>query len=139
MTEDPIFLTVEQILAIHDRVITEFGGDPTVRDHGLLESATMMPAARYAGRLLHPDLPAMAAAYLFHVCRNHAFADGNKRTALTAAEVFLLLNDQQLTAASRDVEHLALGVADGSLTKQQAMTFFRKHVRARGRTRRANG
>jgi len=139
MTEDPVFLTVEQILAIHDRVITEFGGDRAVRDHGLLESATMMPAARYAGRLLHPDLPAMDAAYLFHVCRNHAFADGNKRTALTAAEVFLLLNDQQLTAASRDVEQLVLGVADGSFTKQQAMTFFRKHVRARGRTRRGNG
>ena len=136
MTEDPIFLTVEDVLVVHTRVIEEFGGDPAVLDHGLLESATMMPAARYAGQLLHPDLPTMAAAYLFHLCRNHPFGDGNKRTALTAAEVFLLLNDQQLTAGSRDVERLVLGVADGSFTKQQAMTFFRKHVRARGMTRR---
>ena len=136
MSEDPTFLTVDQVLIIHDRVISDFGGDPAVRDHGLLESATMMPAARYAGRLLHPNIPAMAAAYLFHLCWNHPFADGNKRTALTAAEVFLLLNDHQLTAGSRDVERLVLGVADGSFTKQQAMTFFRKHVRARGMTRR---
>jgi len=136
MTEEPVFLTVEDILVIHTRVIDEFGGDPAVLDHGLLESATMMPAARYAGKLLHPDLPAMAAAYLFHLCRNHAFADGNKRTALTAAEVFLLLNDHKLTAASRDVERLVLGMADGGIAKHQAMTFFRKHVRARGTTRR---
>jgi len=128
MTEEPIFLTVEHILAIHDRVIEEFGGDPTVRDRGLLESAVMMPAARYAGKFLHPDLSAMAAAYLFHLCRNHPFTDGNKRTALTAAEVFLLLNDHQLKAANREVERLVLGIAEGRLSKDEVTAFLHKHV-----------
>ncbi len=133
MTEDPIFLTVAHVLAIHARVIEEFGGDAALLDRGLLESAAAMPAARFAGKLLHPDLPAMAAAYLFHLCQNHPFADGNKRTALAAAEVFLLLNGHQLKAANRDVERLVLGVAAGKLTKDDLTAFFQEHVVKAGR------
>lgn len=128
MTEEPIFLTVEQVLAIHDRVIAEFGGDAALLDRGLLESAVAMPAARYAGAFLHPDLPTMASAYLFHLCRNHPFADGNKRTALTSAEVFLLLNDHHLKATNRDIERLVLGIAEGRLSKDDATAFLRKHI-----------
>jgi death-on-curing protein len=128
MTEEPIFLTVEQVLAIHDRVIAEFGGDAALLDRGLLESAVAMPAARYAGAFLHPDLPTMASAYLFHLCRNHPFADGNKRTGLTSAEVFLLLNDHQLKATNRDIERLVLGIAEGRLSKDDATAFLRKHI-----------
>lgn len=128
MTEEPIFLTVGQVLAIHDRVIGEFGGDAAILDRGLLESAVAMPAARYGGAFLHPDLPTMASAYLFHLCRNHPFADGNKRTALTSAEVFLILNDHRLKATNRDVERLVLGIAEGRLSKDDATAFLRKHV-----------
>jgi len=128
MTEGPVFLTVEQVLAIHARVIEEFGGEPTLLDRGMLESAVAMPAARYSGRFLHPDLTAMAAAYLFHLCRNHPFADGNKRTALVSAEVFLMLNECQLKAANRDVERLVLGIAEGIVSKDDATAFLRKHV-----------
>jgi death-on-curing protein len=135
MTEEPVFLTVEHVLATHERVVSEFGGDLTVRDYGLLESAVMMPAARYGGELLHPDLPAMAAAYLFHLCRNHPFADGNKRTALAAAEVFLLLNNHQLTATSREVERLVLRIARGDLPKDEVTAFFRRHLGVPSRPR----
>ncbi len=128
MTDTPAFLTIDHILAIHRRVIAEFGGDPTVRDAGLLESAVMLPAAQFGGRFLHDGIPAMAAAYLFHVCRNHPFVDGNKRTALAAAEVFLLLNRHTLGAADDDLEALTLGVAAGNHSKEEVTAFFRRHA-----------
>ncbi len=130
MSADPVFLSVEQVLAIHQRVIEEFGGEPAILDDGLLESAAMMPAAQYAGKFLHKGLPAMAAAYLFHLCRNHPFMDGNKRTALAAAEVFLLLNNHQLRATNRELEQLTLGVAEGKLSKEDVTAFLRRHVAA---------
>jgi death-on-curing protein len=128
MTKRPTFLTVEQVLAIHRRVIEEFGGDAAVMDDGLLESAVMMAAAQYAGEFLHPDIPAMAAAYLFHLCRNHAFVDGNKRTALAAAEVFLLLNGWRLDATNRQLEQLTLRLAEGTLGKDEVTAFFRRRA-----------
>jgi death-on-curing protein len=128
MTGEPAFLTVEQVLAIHDRVIAEFGGGPALLNRGLLESAVAMPAARYSGAFLHPDLPSMASAYLFHLCRNHPFADGNKRTALTSAEVFLVLNGHRLKATNRALERLVLGIPEGRLSKDDASAFFRQHV-----------
>ncbi len=70
----------------------------------------------------------MAAAYLFHVCKNHAFVDGNKRAALAAADMFVRLNGAKLKASDRELETLTLGVANGSLSKEQAIDFFEKHV-----------
>ena len=123
------FLTVEQVLAIHGLMIEEFGGAPEVRDHGLLESAVCMPQAKFGGRYLHKGLPAMAAAYFFHLCKNHPFIDGNKRTALTAAEVFIELNKRRLAATNEQLEKLTLGVADSSIDKETITKFFKKHVR----------
>ena len=128
MTEGPTFLSVEHVRTIHRRVIGEFGGDPAVLDEALLESAVMMPAAQYAGGFLHPDIPAMAAAYLFHICQNHPFADGNKRAALVAAEIFLQLDSWQLKVTNRELERLTLGVAEGRLTKGNVTAFFRAHA-----------
>ena len=99
MSSGPFFLSIQQVLAIHRRVVEEFGGDPGIRDAGLLESAVAMPAAQVAGEFLHEDLFAMAAAYLFHLCKNHPFLDGNKRTALSSALVFLVLNETELDAS----------------------------------------
>jgi len=128
MSAPPAFLTVEHVLAIHARLVEDFGGDSTVLDVGLLESAVMMPSASYGGEFLHTDLPAMAAAYLFHLCKNHPFLDGNKRTALTAAEVFLVLNDRRLEATNRELEQLTFGVAQGELSKDDVIAFFRERV-----------
>ncbi len=128
MIETPAFLTTDHVLAIHRRVIADFGGDPNLRDPGLLESAVMLPAAQFGGRYLHDGIPTMAAAYLFHVCRNHPFLDGNKRTALAAAEVFLLLNAHTLDATNRDLESLTLGVAAGIRSKEEVTVFFRQHA-----------
>ena len=128
MSRTVIFLTVDQLIAIHARMIDEFGGEGGVRDRGLLESAAAMPAARFGGQYLHRGIPAKAAAYFFHLSRNHPFLDGNKRTAVVAAEVFLRLNGFALSATNDEVERLALGVADSTLSKDQAVKFFRAHA-----------
>lgn len=128
MSAPVIFLDLGQVLAVHRRMVDEFGGDTGLRDRGLLESALAMPAARMAGRYLHRGLPSMAAAYLFHLCRNHAFIDGNKRTALAAAELFLLLNDRTLSATNDELYALTMGLAAGTISKAETTRFFRKHV-----------
>ena len=128
MTHDPVFLTVIEVLAIHRRIIDEFGGDPSLRDRGLLESAVAMPRAVFGGAFLHDGLAAMAAAYHFHLCRNHPFVDGNKRVALAAAEVFLLVNGARLEADNDAVEQLTFGVAGGRVGKDEVVAFFRVHV-----------
>jgi death on curing protein len=74
------WLTVEKVLAIHDRSLLESGGDPGVRDQGLLESAVAQPRARFGGKNLYPDIAAKAAALAFSLVRNHPFVDGNKDT-----------------------------------------------------------
>jgi death on curing protein len=96
VSEPPLFLAKHTVLEIHDQQIAEHGGDPALRDEGLLESALAQPQAGFGGQYLHEDLFAMAAAYLFHLANNHPFADGNKRTALGAAVLFLAANGYEL-------------------------------------------
>ena len=127
---EPEFLTVAQVLAVHLRVIEEFGGDAAVLDEGLLESAVLMPAAQFKGAFLYSDLPAMAAAYLFHICKNHVFADGNKRTALAATALFLAANGQQFRASNRELVQLTLRVAEGKLSKEDLVELLRSRLGA---------
>jgi death on curing protein len=113
------FLGIEQVLEIHREMIERYGGDPGVRDVGLIESAVMMPRQTFGGLLLHPTLGAMAAAYLFHLCGNHGFVDGNKRTALATALVFLDANGHRIELSREDLEHMTLDLAAGNLDKDQ--------------------
>lgn len=113
---------------IHRRVIEEFGGDPGLRDRGLLEAAVAMPQATFSGVDLHPSLPEKAAAYHFHLCADHAFIDGNKRVAVAAAELFLLINGNELIASDGEVEALTMGVAGGQISKEQVIEFFVEFV-----------
>ena len=135
MKASPVFLAVEHVLAIHRRMAEEFGGDPEVRDSGLLGSAVMLPAATFGGEFLHDCLPAMAAAYLFHLCKNRPFVDGNRRTALVASEVFLDVNGWGLSATNRELLHLTLRVAAGECSKADVTAFFRRHAVAERRER----
>jgi death-on-curing protein len=122
------FLAVEDVLEVHRRVIEEFGGDLGLRDRGLLESAIAMPRSTFGGQELHADLAEKGAAYFFHLCANHPFVDGNKRVAVAAAELFLLINQHELVAEDESVEELAMGTADGSVSKAQVVELFRAHV-----------
>ena len=90
---DPVFLSLDEVLEIHEQQIELYRGSHGIRDSGGLESAVATPQATFGGEFLHRSLPAMAAAYLFHLCQNHPFLDGNKRAGANAAITFLLMND----------------------------------------------
>jgi death on curing protein len=89
---EPEFFSLDDVLLIHDEQLAAYGGIHGIRDKGLLESAVMMPQASFGGEYLHKDLFEMAAAYAFHIAENQRFLDGNKRTALVSALVFLDIN-----------------------------------------------
>lgn len=105
------YLTPEQILFIHSRLVAETGGSHGVRDLGLLESAVARPQTTFEGRELYPDLFTKAAALMDSLINNHPFLDGNKRTGITAAGLFLRLNGQKLSAAPEDLEACTLRMA----------------------------
>jgi len=129
MTGSIVFLSVEAVFEIHRRVIKEFGGDMGLRDRGLLESAVAMPQSTFGGKDLHSSLSEKAAAYHFHLCANHPFVDENKRVAVAAAEVFLLINGLELKANDSEIEAITMGVASGEVSKGQVIKFFRKYVK----------
>jgi death-on-curing protein len=122
------YLTVSDVMVIHQRMISEFGGDPGLRDRGLLESAVSMPRATFGGVQLHENISDMAAAYHFHLCKNHPFIDGNKRVAVAVAEILLLINGNELVASDQELEQLTMDVASGVLSKDEVLAFFAKHV-----------
>jgi death on curing protein len=124
----PTFLTLDEVLEIHQDQIARYGGSAGIRDLGLLQSALAQPQATFAGQFLHADLFEMAAAYLFHVTQNHPFIDGNKRVGAVAAIVFLLLNDQDIAATNAELETLVLSVAQGQTSKPQIAQFMRDHA-----------
>ena len=129
-TEMPEFLDIEDVLELHALQLARYGGAEGVRDQGLLESAVAQPRATFGGELVHNDLFIMAAAYLFHIVQNHPFVDGNKRTGLLAALVFLDLNGISLTHSSPRLYELALGVADGRITKNETANALRRIARS---------
>ena len=121
-----IFLSLPEILAIHQDQITRYGGDPGIRDIELLKSAIGMPAATYGGMFLHTDIHEMAAAYLFHLVKNHPFVDGNKRTGSVASLVFLDMNGYRFGASEDDFAEMVLSVARGDLDKAETAIFIRR-------------
>ena len=130
MTE-PLFLTLDEVLGIHADQIRRYGGSPGLRDLDLLRSALGMPETTFEGEFLHGSVFEMAAAYLFHLARNHPFLDGNKRVALMCALVFLGLNGQRLQADPDFPYELVDGVAAGSVDKAQVSVFLRNHSLSR--------
>lgn len=126
---DPRFISMDEALALHADQVRRYGGSHGVRDLGLLSSALALPQATFGGEYLHQGVFEMAAAYLFHIARDHPFVDGNKRTALAAALVFLTLNDQDVEADDDALTELALGVAEGRVSKAEIAVFFQRHTR----------
>ena len=124
---DPLFLTLDQVLALHDLQIRRFGGAGGVRDLGLLQSAAANAEATAFGEFLHQSLHEMAAAYLYGICRNHPFVDGNKRTAAAAALTFLDMNDVPVEAGEDELYDLVIGVAEGKVSKAAVAVFFETH------------
>ncbi len=111
------FLSVEVVIALHQRQLARFGGGAGLRDRGLLASAVAQPQASFGGAYVHDGLFAMAGAYLFHIVSNHPFVDGNKRTGLLAAQVFLALNGVTVEHDAEAFYALTMGVAEGRIGK----------------------
>jgi death-on-curing protein len=132
MSSKVLFLTTAQVERIHAEVIRQFGGSMGLRDRGLFESACEMPRATFGEQFLHATPAAMAAAYLFHLCSNHPFVDGNKRVGLGAALVFAEVNGYEVRATDDELEELTLGVASGSVSKDEVARFFAKGMRRTG-------
>lgn len=115
MTE-PIWLTIRQIKAMHAEQLALFGGPAGIRDEGVLESALARPLNRW--HYGTTDLPSLAAAYAFGIARNHAFVDGNKRTAFAAMMVFLRRNQIPFAPSQADATAVMLALAAGEITEE---------------------
>ena len=128
--DDCEHLTVVQVHAIHDAVIKAYGGSPGIRDANLLGSAVNAPQATAFGASPFVDLIEVAAAYLFYLCRNHPFVDGNKRVGMTAAIVFLKLNGIQPAPDSDEWESLVLDVAASRIDRDQTTQRLRELLKS---------
>ncbi|MTJ09565.1 MULTISPECIES: type II toxin-antitoxin system death-on-curing family toxin [unclassified Anabaena] len=121
----PQFIAKEDVLSIHKKQINLYGGSYGIRDEGLLDSAIYQPQASFGGEFLHPTIYEQAAAYLFHICKNHAFIDGNKRTAFDVMVTFLNINDYELNMTPEEAYQLTMQVADNKVSKEDLIEILR--------------
>jgi death-on-curing protein len=126
-----VFLSVEQVLALHTLQVARFGGSARVRDRGALESAVARPQSTFGGDDLYPDLAAKAAALLHSLVQNHPFVDGNKRTGAHALVVFLLANDVEPEFSAEELTEMTLAVARGELGAEAVAIWIRQRSRRR--------
>ena len=131
--DDCVHLGIDIVREIHAEVIKQFGGANGVRDENLLASAVLTPQSSFGGKSPYADIVEIAAAYLFYICKNHPFVDGNKRTALIAAIVFLRLNGIEPSPDNAEWERLMFDVAASKIDRDETT---RRLCRLRHRTRR---
>lgn len=122
------FLTRDALMSIHDEQLRRHGGAAGLRDENALESA--LARAENKSAYGEPDIAELAAAYLYGIAKNHAFVDGNKRTAIVAAGTFLIINGHYLNADDGRLYLFVMGVAAGEIDENGAAAFFRDHTMA---------
>ncbi len=127
MRDDPIWLDLDTLLAVHEDLLRRFGGSAGIRDHNLLESA--LGRARHQFAYGDTDLCALAASYANGIVNNHPFIDGNKRTGFVAAGMFLELNGQRLTASPADAVVMTLGLAEKSIKEAGYAQWLRDNTK----------
>ena len=118
-SKDPLFLTLAEVIEIHKDQIVRYGGSDGIRNLHLLQSALSQPEASFGGVWLHEDLFEMAAAYTFHISQNHPFLDGNKRTALATALIFLEINGISILDPHQKLFEAVIKLASSKLSKKQ--------------------
>ena len=121
------YVPKEVVLTIHADLLQRYGGKPGLRDPGLLDSALAQPKMTVGGKFAHKTLFDKAAAYGFHVCKNHPFIDGNKRVAFVLMDVFLQQNGWEIKAAEEDAYTIIMALASGQLSKAQLATWLKEH------------
>ncbi len=125
------FLNREIVIAFHKDQIAQFGGKTGIRDETLLESALAQPEASFGGEYVHTDIFQMAAAYGYHICQNHPFFDGNKRTALIAMYTFLFVNGYRIVADKKSLFAIVIGLASGQVSKDELSEYLKNHSKKR--------
>ncbi|MDO8270283.1 MAG: type II toxin-antitoxin system death-on-curing family toxin [Candidatus Levybacteria bacterium] len=125
------YLTPQQVLAIHDQAVKRFGGSHGVRDIGLMESAVARPQASYDGNDLYESIFDKAAALLQSLLKNHPFVDGNKRTALSSAAIFLQLNGYGLINSHNEEIEFAVSVDNQHLSLEEISDWLKKNSERR--------
>lgn len=125
MTE---YLTIEQVIELHDELLKKYGGLPGIRDKNLLWSAIDAPKAAMFGQEMYPSIYEKAAAYLYHLVRNHPFNDANKRTGYALTLIFLEVNEVTLIFKREDLENLVVEVAKGKKTKERIAKFLKQGI-----------
>jgi death on curing protein len=121
-----VFPTVDQVLEIHMLSLARYGGAEGIREPSLLESALAQPQAVFGGQFVHESLFMMAAAYLFHLVKNHPFVDGNKRIGLATALAFLDTNGVVIDRGTEALFETTMAVAEGRLTKEEVAEVLRQ-------------
>ncbi len=123
------FLSINQVIQIHDAQLEISGGGlPGLRDYNLLDSAVAAPKATFGAEFLHKDIFAMAAAYFLSLAKNHAFNDGNKRTAVSTTTTFLQMNGVSLDIDDDELVNFAVRVASEKVSNQEIAAFLKDHA-----------
>jgi death-on-curing protein len=122
------FLTIFQIIELHNRLIKESGGASGIRDFGALESALAQPEMTFGEKDLYPTLIEKAGAMAYSLCMNHPFVDGNKRIAHAAMEIFLVMNGFEINASVSEQEKVFLDLAGGSLNRKDLVDWLQEKV-----------
>jgi len=119
------YLTADQVIKFHNELLDKFGGLQGIRDENLLHSALEAPKMSFGGEEMYPSVFEKAAAYLYHLAKNHPFYDGNKRTAYVATLAFLKVNHAPIRFPIEDLEQVVVDVADGKMDKEKLIQFFK--------------
>jgi len=122
-----IRLSIEDVTALHSRLISQSGGVDGVRDYHLLDQSVNSPYHTFGGQYLYPTLQAMAAHLAFSLVKNHPFIDGNKRIGILAMMVFLKMNGLQIICTDNELETLGWGLADGSISEAELLDWVVSH------------
>lgn len=122
------FLSLDDVLHIHQRQLERYGGGDGLRDEGLLVSAIETAQSGFGEEYFHSFPFEMAAAYLFHIVKNHPFVDGNKRTGFACAHLFLKLNGYNLRISEDEMYNLVINVATSKLSKAELAKALKTHA-----------
>lgn len=127
--KEPAWIPIQVVLAAHEMLIAEFGGQPGVRDRGLLESALARPQNQFLHQ--QTDLEELAVLYVSGIIRNHPFFDGNKRTGFMMGYDFLFQNGRVLAAPEAETARAVLDLADRTITETEFAAWLRQHCKPR--------
>ncbi|MEH2239252.1 type II toxin-antitoxin system death-on-curing family toxin [Nostoc sp.] len=126
--QHPKFLAKEDVIRIHDELVSESGESLNILNEGLLDSALYSPQATFGGEYLYATIYEQASAYLFHIACNHAFEQGNKRTAFATMVTFLNVNDYHIEITEEEAEKLIVQVVTHEISKEKLPAILKNYM-----------